>query len=68
MRREWRNEPKLLGFDSNNAVIYCQFSSPTFFTSISRAQHAQNWLDTDYYYLPAQIVTPTVTVRLDATG
>ena len=35
--------------------------------SATRAQHAQNWLDT-HYHLLAQIITPTVTVRLYATG
>jgi len=35
--------------------------------SVARAQHAQNWLDT-HYHLLAKIVTPTVTVRLYATG
>ena len=35
--------------------------------SAARAQHAQNWLDT-HYHLLAKIVTPTVTVRLYATG
>ncbi len=35
--------------------------------SVARAQHAQNWLDT-HYHLLATIITPTVTVRLYATG
>ncbi len=34
--------------------------------SAAQAQYAQNWLDT-HYHLLAQIVTPTVTVRLYAT-
>jgi len=34
--------------------------------SATKAQHAQDWLDT-HYHLLAQIVTPTVTVRLYAT-